>query len=116
MFRVPTTILPGTWVAAVRTLEGFTSLQTASLQVRVWDIAAGATWEQAVMSGFGNMQYGVSQIFPYTVPHPQDTTQFRGQMENFRGFSLVPEPSILGFAVVGAFGLWLCGRRSPQRP
>ncbi len=116
-FRLPTTMAPGTWIGAKRTLDGFSIPgQEVTLQVRVWDVAAGSTWEDAMTSGFGNTQCGSSVLFAYFVPNPQDTSPWRDQMDNLRGFSLVPEPSILGFAVVGAFGLWLCGRRSPQRP
>ncbi len=111
-FRIPTTTSPGTWKGGVRTLNGFLSRDIVSLQVRVWDVAVGSSWEQASMAGFGDTQYGVSEIFDYMVPDPWDTSNTRGQMDNFRAFSLVPEPSILTLAVVGAFGLWFFGRRS----
>ena len=91
--------LPGTWNGGIRTLDGFPLGQPMTLQVRVWDIAVGSTWEEAVANGFGITQYGESQMFAY-LHDPNDTTPWLGQMDNFRGFSLVPEPSVVALSVI----------------
>ena len=112
-FRSPTTQAAGTWNPLpefFRTLDGFVSGDTVSLQVRVWDSTVGATWEQASMTGFGASQYGSSTVFPYFIP-PTGGPTSAYYMENFRGFMLVPEPSVIALAVLGAGGFLLFRRR-----
>src|SRR6185369_2665749 len=71
--RSSTTSLPGTWSnGGQRTLNGFDfGSGMVQLQVRVWDINQGATYEQAQATG-GFV--GTSQPFLYQVPtSPSDT-------------------------------------------
>jgi hypothetical protein len=108
-FRQLTTSSPGTWIGATRTLNGFTAGQEVSLQVRVWDVATGSTWEQAMIAGFANTQYGASPVFSYFVPLASASPTY-GQMDNFRSFSLVPEPSVAILGALGLLGAWLWKR------
>lgn len=99
-FRPPGGTASGTWFGGMRTLIGFPEGQTVHLQVRVWDSAAGPTWEIAAQNGFAGTQYGQSQVFSFTLPVTGPPQAWF--IENFRGFTLVPEPSLLGLAIVGA--------------
>ena len=113
-FRSSTTSVPGTWNASadrIRTLEGFPAGSAVTLQVRVWDATVGSSWEQAMSQGFGGTQYGASNPFQYFVQVEgcQPVTCY--YMDNLRGFMLVPEPSVIALAVLGAGGLLLLRRR-----
>jgi hypothetical protein len=114
-FRSATTSFPGTWSGGTRTLQGFLAGNEVSLQVRVWDSAASATWEQAAAIGFDGTEYGVSGVFSYVVPPGGPQGLF--YIENFRGFTLVPEPSIALLGIVGIVGLyfWRRGRTQEGR-
>jgi hypothetical protein len=81
----------GIWAGGIRTLNGFTSGETATLQVRVWDITRYSSFEQAVLSP--GAVFGSSQPFNYTVPPGGTMEGFT--MINLRAFALVPEPSVL---------------------
>ena len=87
-FRAPTTVSPGTWVGGNRTLVGIAAGQTATLQVRVWDSAAFASYEAAMTAGGRS---GRSGLFEYTVP-PDGSPSSAYFMENFRGFVLYSDP------------------------
>jgi MYXO-CTERM domain-containing protein len=110
-FRVPTTVIPGTWSGGTRTLEGFTSGQVVTMQVRIWD--AGNTsgtplisWDQASI----RKAYG---IFTYVVP-PLGAPAAQYLMDNLRSFYpplIVPEPSVIGFGLLGVGALFLLRRR-----
>jgi hypothetical protein len=86
-FRPPGTFPAGTWLGGTRTLNGVGGVgTTVFLQVKVWDILSGATFDQAQASGG---PWGESTVFPYTqalsMPPAADDTS----MKNFVGFSLV---------------------------
>jgi hypothetical protein len=107
-FRTPTTTLPGTWAQGSRTLGGVQLGQTLTMQVRVWDLGAAATYADAKAQG---AMYGQSDPFGYVIrvsdpPAPADT-----QMLNLRAFALVPEPSSVALAVLGMGALVLFRRR-----
>jgi hypothetical protein len=101
----------GTWVGGNRTLPaGVGGVgTTVTLQVRAWDSVGGTlTYDQAVAQG---RLRGASLPFAYTQiasvpPGAADTW-----MQNFAGFSLVPEPSVIGLAVVGVGALFMLRRR-----
>ena len=92
-FRIAITTLPGTWTSGNRTVVS-PSPGPFILQVRVWDIAAGATYEQASQNTLG-LQYGKSVPFTYE-PCPIPSPPNCDKMMNFRGFTLVtnspPDP------------------------
>jgi len=111
-FRIPTTSSPGTWTAGTRTLAGVGGVgATVFLRVIAWDAGndLSRTFQQAQQQG---LLWGQSQVFTYlqafTPPAgaPADT-----QMLNFMGFSLVPEPSVIGLGLLGAGALFLLRRR-----
>lgn len=104
-FRDPAgaTGFEGTWSGATRTLTGFTSGQTVVLQVRAWDSTGGATFQTANVKG-------QSGTFTYTIPAPGSLPS-AFYMEGLTGFSLVPEPSIIGLGVIGIGALFMLRRR-----
>ena len=113
-FRSSTTTQPGTWnegATSFRTLNGFVAGDAVSLQVCVWNSVAGSSWEAAQMAGFGETQYGASAVFPYRVPPAGSGAYYAYYMDNFRGFMLVPEPSVIALAVLGVGGFLLLRRR-----
>jgi hypothetical protein len=101
----------GTWVGGNRTLPaGVGGVGTTiQLQVRAWDSAGGTlTFAQAQAQG---RLHGSSATFNYAQvlsnpPAPSDTW-----MNQFTGFTLVPEPSVIGLAMVGAGALFMLRRR-----
>ena len=108
LFRVATTASPGTWSGGARTLLGTTLGQQVFMQVRVWDITAGADYASA--KAFGGIT-GESLRFTYTTsssptPPPSDLV-----LLNLRAFALVPEPSTIALGVLGLGSLLLFRRR-----
>lgn len=100
----------GTWVGGNRTLPaGVGGVGTTiQLQVRAWDSAGGTlTFDQAVAQGRlrGSSTFNYTQALS-TPPAAADTW-----MMNFQGFTLVPEPSVIGLAMVGAGALFMLRRR-----
>lgn len=98
-FRAAGTPPAGTWVGAVKTLVSVAPGTILYLQVRVWDLDAAPTYDQATENMTG-AQYGKSGIFTHVMratpcepPDPVDCDL----MLNFRGFKLVtnPPPNIL---------------------
>jgi len=100
-FRVATTASPGTWSGGTRTLEGITTPQVATLQVRVWDLSLFSTYQAAVAAGGLR---GESVPFRYD-PEPLGYPGPSWFMEYFRGFTLVPEPSVIALTGLGALAL-----------
>jgi len=110
-FRVPTTTSKGYWlngaVGNARTLVGVTAGETATLQVRVWDITRFASYAEAVAGGG---IYGKSETFTYTVPQPGAPVN-ETYLNDLRSFQLVPEPSTIALGVLGLGSLFLFRRR-----
>jgi hypothetical protein len=103
-FRPPTHTLPGTWAGGNRTLWGYVAGDMVTLQVRVWDGTVADSYEQARAQDFGGTQHGVSEPFSYWVPELGGS--FDSYIENFRGFTLVPEPSLALLVIIGIVGLY----------
>ena len=112
-FRAPTTSSPGTWSGGGRTLPtGFGGVGTTIwLQVIAWDSGSArtVTFNEA-RAGAG--PWGQSTIFSYqqqlsNPPNPAEDTK----MLNFVGFSLVPEPSVIGLGLIGIGALFMLRRR-----
>jgi hypothetical protein len=95
--------LAGTWSGATRTLTGFNAGDIVTLQVWVWDSTGGATFQTTQFRG-------QSGTFTYRIPAagslPSDY-----YMENFRGFTLIPEPSVIALGAIGAAALLVLRRR-----
>lgn len=108
-FRPLTTTQPGRWNATTpnQVLPGYDVGATATLQVRVWDIAKFATYEDAAAGGGIT---GESLPFQYTVP-PGGSAASAYFMEGLQAFALVPEPSAIALGVLGVAGLLLIRRR-----
>jgi len=106
----------GSWSGANRTLAGV-ALPTTPLpgtttlgpqiwlQIQIWDSGANRTltYDQAAVRG--------STLFQYQqrLSDPSDPTDL--QMRNFVGFSLVPEPSVIGLGLIGIGALFMLRRR-----
>jgi len=108
-FRVSTTSVPGTWQGGNRTLTGMgnTPGTVITMRVDVFDILQFANYAAAAAGG-GIL--GSSPLFTYTIPAPPlapDATD----LQNFRAFSMVPEPSAIGLGLVGAAALFMARRR-----
>lgn len=100
-FRSPTTSLPGVWlnpfpVGTFRYLEGVGPGETATLQVRVWDIAMYPDYRSAVLRG----QYYASTPFNYTVPPPGSPSEDY-YMDNLRT-TFTPCALLLSVQAAGA--------------
>jgi hypothetical protein len=99
----PGTTGPGIWLGGTRTLTGFAPGQTVTLQIVAWDMRTGGTYETAGLRG-------ASQTFTYQVP-ANGSPPPSYFMENFSGFSLVPEPSVIGLGLIGVGALFMLRRR-----
>ena len=113
-FRPPGTQLPGYWVppagvSPLFVLDGVAVGGSATLQVRVWDSAKFATWDQAVAGG----EFTASAPFNYTVPPPGSPPD-KYYMDNLRAWA-VPEPSTWALAALGASALWWWRRKHATR-
>jgi hypothetical protein len=94
----------GLWLGGVRTLTGFAPGTTLTLEVRAWDTRTGATWDVAGVRG-------QSQSFTYTIPLDPLSPPAAYFMEGMRGFTLVPEPSVIGLGLIGVGALFMLRRR-----
>jgi hypothetical protein len=108
-FRPSTTTAPGTWIGGNRTVGGVPG-QLLTLQLRIWDIPFGNTYEEArQVQG----QFGKSCVFSYTIPQSTKAPDLY-YIDNFRGFSpltiCIPEPPTMVFGLAGAVG-WLLFHR-----
>jgi len=108
LFRVATTLSPGTWSGGARTLLGTQPGELVFLQVRVWDISLFANYGLAVNAGGIT---GASDPFQYRIstsptPPPSDLV-----MLNLRSFQVVPEPSTIALGVLGLGSLLLFRRK-----
>ena len=112
----------GFWNGGTRTLVNAGSpapgvYVSVNMQVRAWDAGAGGTTEippltfdEAMARG---MRWGTSSVFVYIEEWDVPRDQSNLYMKNFRGFSLVPEPSTWALVAVGAgFLLWRWRRRA----
>ena len=104
--NVPTTDpLAGTWSGATRTLTGFNVGDVVTLQVWMWDSTGGATFATAPW-----WSKGQSATFTYRIPAPGSLpTDY--YIEGFRGFTIVPEPSVIALGAIGVVALFAIRRR-----
>src|SRR5207244_12339040 len=110
-FRGTTTLNKGKWATTAilgpndpTILPGFVAGQIVTLQVKVWNMDFGTSFENKTG---GN--YGQSLTFTYKVPNPSDSPP-TFYMENLQAFALVPEPSAIALGVIGVAGLFLLRR------
>jgi len=114
--RASTTTAPGTWSAGgFRTLTGFDfGAGSVNLQIRVWDINDGGTFEQALARPNGPAGFvGTSQMFLYLIPSSSGAPGGDFVMKSYVGFdvNIVPEPSSFALAGLGAAALLIFRRR-----
>ena len=93
-----------------RTLEHVPWGTTTTLQVRVWDNALFASWEDAAAAGGVR---GESALFPYSAPVFDTMPPLPDQllMNDLRAFAVVPEPSTIALSVLAAIGVFAFRRR-----
>jgi hypothetical protein len=101
---LPTASGAGTWLGQDRTLTGFAPGTTLTLEIRAWDMRTGATWDVAGI-------HGESGTFSYTIPLDPLSPPAAYFMEGMRGFTLVPEPSVIGLGLIGVGALFMLRRR-----
>lgn len=108
--RAATSAGVGTWSSGgARTLGGFDYGSGAvKLQVRVWDITTGATYE----TSNGGIR-GTSQSFLYNIPATAANPPGDFIMTGFQTFQIdiIPEPSTFALAGLGAAALVIFRRR-----
>jgi len=96
----------GYFIGGQRVVTTVAGNTMAFLQVRAWDTLAGATWDAAFASGSG---YGMSPILNLTLGQAPATPP---NMVGLQSFSLVvPEPSTIALAILGAATLFLRRRK-----
>jgi hypothetical protein len=101
----------GYWNAgadSTRILTGIAGGTTAWLQVRVWELARGATYDAAVAAG---SLYGISTPFSVTAGGGGVPPSSPAFMTGLASFALVPEPSTIALGVLGLAGLLFIRRR-----
>jgi hypothetical protein len=115
-FRAPTTPAPGTWSGVNNLALPVGGIAVPiTLEVRVWDISQSSSFEVAA-AGAGDLgRFGESGPFVYIQISSGVPTQTDTQMVNLPAFALVPEPTRIALAMVGATGLLLFWPRPKHR-
>jgi hypothetical protein len=90
----------GYFIGGARTIPGIYGGSVAVLQVRVWNLQAGATWEQAMSSPFIGYAVGWSSLFNVTLAAlPNPPPNLTG-LESF-GALWIPEPAAGALVLAG---------------
>lgn len=111
LFR-PVGVAPaGTWIGGNRTLAGAGGVGIpVMLMVQSWDRTGNPalTFDEARQQG---RLWGVSDVYIYTQRQSIPSSPADQWMHEFRGFSMVPEPSVIGLGLIGAGALFFLRRR-----
>jgi hypothetical protein len=101
------------WNGALSVLD-VPGYDSAWLQVKVWDVGLGATYEQASARGLGG--YGESALFYAQGSYPGGSVVSPPApligLESFSVLQETPEPSTWALLLLGGAGMWWCRRRS----
>jgi hypothetical protein len=91
---------------ALRTVAGVAAGQVATFQVRAWRLSDGATYAAAAAAPGGH--YGTSTVFTQSLGgSPAGAPPITPpKLTNLQSFTLVPEPSVIALAVLGAGALF----------
>jgi len=111
--RASTSAAAGAWAnGGARTFQSANVGDVLNLQVRVWDIQFGATYEAARANAAYSSSIGASAIFTYQVPA---ATSAPGAflLGGLTGFTIdsVPEPASFAMVGLGAAALLIFRRR-----
>jgi len=116
--RASTTTAPGVWSGGGDRTLGAMGFGTAvTLQVRVWDINFGATYEAAAANPANTGFIGASLPFAYQIPATAANPASDFFMTGFTGFTIapagviVPEPGTIALAGLGAASLLVLRRK-----
>jgi len=119
--RVSTSSAIGTWTGGSRTFQSAAPGAGLTLQIRVWDINFGATYDAAAANPNNGGLIGKSGLFAYTVPQATDpasafvmanwTSQTIGGVTGGVVIDVVPEPATFALAGLGAAALLIFRRR-----
>jgi hypothetical protein len=95
----------GYFAGGTRTIPTVIPGQTAFLEVRYWDTATGATWEEAAY-------WGGSPVFVVVTGGAGEPPSLPSTLVGLQSFNLIPEPStlLLGSIALAPF-LWRFTRR-----
>jgi MYXO-CTERM domain-containing protein len=93
---------------------GISNGGTIAFQVRAWELADGATYEEALLNPQGNV--GKGAIFEADTKDPSIPTEqppTLGAAAGWNGFAVtpVPEPSVIGLGLLGVGTLLMLRRR-----
>jgi len=108
-FRTSTSVAGYIVAGITATVPGVDAGATGSFQVRAWNNEGGTltSWQQALAAG---RAFGSSPVLNLTFPLGGGTVQ-PPNLVGLQGFTLVPEPSSIAFAVMGGLGLLALRRR-----
>jgi hypothetical protein len=86
-----------------RVIQGVAAGATAFVQIRAWAASAGATYDAAVASGGLR---GFSNTISVTTGGAGNPPSLPANLVGLQSFALVPEPSVIALAVLGAGALF----------
>jgi hypothetical protein len=91
-----------TGVNTARTIGTVASGNRATIAVRAWEAAGGATYETAVAAGF---KFGSSTLFTVATSGGGEPPTLPSKLVGLTSFSLIPEPSTYALLGLGATAL-----------
>jgi hypothetical protein len=106
----------GYWVPNLRLVAEAEAGTTVGVDVRVWSLNGGATYEEANATRSWDVWVGQSAPFEVTLGTTENPAYLTG-LQTFYVYPTIPEPSILGLAVAGFLlvGLRLVVRNTRDR-
>jgi hypothetical protein len=93
---------------AARVVPTVTPGADAIVQIAAWEASGGSTLEAAMAAG---KKWGKSDPFTVKTGGDGQPPALPGNMTNFKGFSLIPEPSTIALGLLGAASLLFFRRK-----